>query len=811
MKKLALFLALCMLVSSIGLTAYASDIEEEIIDEVPVAEEIISGDEGVDGEEIGGEPEADEPAAGDEETGDETVGEEVGGENTGDEDAIEEEPVEEIIGESEDETPNEEDDGAPAGDIADEDYADGEDAAEEDADEEATSAARKLAAGTVLYADKELSEEIGTLCEDALVILAETEEDAAGILYADADNAVKAAWVKAEDLLDAEGADLAKDELKAVAFVEITEEPAEEETVEAELPEEEEPAEEGLENPDEALNERLVDDFVVVDGVIVEYNGIADSFTLPTVDKNGNPITRLSEAAFAKNTKIRNITIPIGIDLDDGCFRGCTALLSCSNQNNSTTIPAECFEGCTSLASVSWSLNLQDIGHDAFNGCTSLTGVPYSTNLLQIGDNAFSGCTTLTYVDFPDSLQWIGQGAFFGCTNLQEIILRDNVQIIGNHAFENCSAAVYLRLPINAAFTKVNNYCFAGCSALVDIAIPANVTEIGREAFYGCSGCHVFRLPGELVNVGNNAFDGRSGSSWIRWDNCQAPAAVYIGTNALGTGGYMLAPINSAAHNYCKTHTGVKFCSTLIRDFVERCYNFILNRASEEAGLLGWCAAICSGQNGGSALVKNFIDSTEFRNRNLNHVQTVTVLYQTMLNRAPDDAMDAWVAAMDVGMTTDRIIWGFTGAVEFVNLCATYMMNPGSIDLANYRDKNPGVTSFVARCYITCLGRQFDVGGLESWCRNVLTGKVTLENLARGFFFSKEFIDLKVSDLDYVNRLYVTLLGHEGDPAGIAAWVAALNVKNGREKVFNGFIKSEEFDLLLAAYGLKRNNDTKKK
>ena len=577
-----------------------------------------------------------------------------------------------------------------------------------------------------------------------------------------------------------------------------------------EAPTAEEPAAE--EPAEEALNQGAPEDYVVVGGRIVEYNGSATSITLPTVDKNGNPITFLSEAAFSKNTSILNVTVPAGIDLDKGCFRGCTNLLSFSNHNNSNTIPAESFEGCVRLQSCSWSQNLTTIEHDAFNGCTSLTGVPYSLNMTDIGDNAFMNCTSLAYVDFPGGLNTIGQGSFYGCTALREIVLPDTVTMIGNRAFEGCSAATKLHIPVNAAFTLVNNYTFSGCSSIVDIAIPANVVEVGREAFYGCSGTSTFRLPAALIVVGNNAFDGRSEKSWMRWDDCQGTANVYIGTDGLGNAGYVLAPINSAAHAYCRSHSGVIFCSTLVRDFVERCYTQILNRRSDEPGLLSWCATICSG-NGGASLVKSFIDSAEFRNRRPSNSQIVEVLYRAMLNRQADGSASGWVAAMDIGMSSDRIIWGFTDSDEFKNLCAAYMMKPGAITLTNYRDKNYGVTAYVARCYKACLGRDYDVTGLETWCKLILTGSSTPEATAFSFFFSPEMSGKGLDNTEFVTRLYRTLFGREPDAAGLNAWLAQLAAGKTRQIVFNGFIGSVEYDALLNSFGLARTpkNNKKKK
>ena len=328
--------------------------------------------------------------------------------------------------------------------------------------------------------------------------------------------------------------------------------------------------------------------------------------------------------------------------------------------NSIETISAECFEGCTALQSVSWPENLKTIEHDAFSGCTSLTGVPTGTKLQTLGDNAFKNCTSLTYADFPTTLTKIGQGAFAGCTKLQEIVLPDSITEMGNRAFEGCSSAK--KLTLSKGLKIINNYCFSGCSSIADITVPDNITEIGREAFYNCSGANVIRLPKTLVQIGNDAFTGRNANSVIRWDECQAPADVYLGTNALGTGGYILAPIGSAAAAYCKTH-GATLITTLVRDFVERCYKKILDRTADEGGLLDWCKKIASGKETGASIVKNFVDSNEFVKKNYSNEQKLEILYETMMGRPSDtNGKKFWLDYMNIGFTTDFVINGFASS-----------------------------------------------------------------------------------------------------------------------------------------------------
>ena len=565
--------------------------------------------------------------------------------------------------------------------------------------------------------------------------------------------------------------------------------PAEEAAAPADEPEEEE--------KDSETHGGDADNFVVnASGVILSYDGPLESVTIPAVIK-GITVTRLSEAVFANKAGLKNITISAPIELDAGAFRNCTGLLSCSMSNIVGYIPAECFENCTSLASVAWPTGINEIGQGAFRNCTALTGVPQQDSIYEIGDNAFYGCTGLVNVDFSANLMLIGQGAFYGCTKLTEVVLPDSVIEVGNHAFENCFAVGKLRL--SNGLTVINNFAFKGCSSIPEINIPENVAEIGREAFYGCSGASIIRIPdgvrnisfnptnvsaaayttpSKCVQIGNDAFAGRNANSWLRWDTCTAGA--YIGTNGLGSQGFVMAPIDSPAHKYCKNNPTVHFCSTGVRDFVERNYQLILGRVSDEAGLLSWCRAVSVGEAGAGLLVQQFMNSQEFQNTKPSNSTIVEILYQVMLGRASDAAgKKAWLEWMDMGLTKDAIINGFNESQEFIGICNFFGIVRGTVPLPYYRDRSPGATAFVARCYTEALNRPQDTDGLEAWT-----------------------INRNRNNQQYVHDLYRVYFGRDEDAAGMNAWLTALAQGYSRLVVLSNFAGSAEFEALAKSYGL---------
>ncbi|MCP4116872.1 MAG: DUF4214 domain-containing protein [Desulfobacteraceae bacterium] len=112
------------------------------------------------------------------------------------------------------------------------------------------------------------------------------------------------------------------------------------------------------------------------------------------------------------------------------------------------------------------------------------------------------------------------------------------------------------------------------------------------------------------------------------------------------------------------------------------------------------------------------------------------------------------------------------------------------------------IRDFVGRFYKTVLGRTADAAGLNDWVDRLNTGVNAGADVARGFIFSQECVNLNLSDPDYLNVLYTAFFNRRPDSGGYALWEE--NLKNGmdREEVLEGFIYSEEFFNLSRSYSI---------
>ena len=244
-----------------------------------------------------------------------------------------------------------------------------------------------------------------------------------------------------------------------------------------------------------------------------------------------------------------------------------------------------------------------------------------------------------------------------------------------------------------------------------------------------------------------------------------------------------------------------------LRAFVERLYNLCLNRAPDESGLSYWVKKLYKQEVTASECVRGFFMSAEMAARHLTDQQFVEICYKVMLGRNADSGgLKYWVERLENGVSWMFILKGFTDSTEFSYICRDYGVSKGRLLVSEPRDVNYGITSFVARCYTKCLGRKFDVSGLNNWCKKILEAASQKQEAIRvasdGFFHSAEFINRKTSNELYVTILYATFLDRKPDTNGFNVWVSKLKAGMSRDTVLRGFANSAEFAKLMASYGI---------
>ncbi len=149
-------------------------------------------------------------------------------------------------------------------------------------------------------------------------------------------------------------------------------------------------------------------DFVIEDGVLVEYTGAGGTVVVP------DGVTEIGAEAFYgflnEFSPRFEVVLPDSVKvIGERAFME-SYLSSINLPEGLTTIEDEAFSECTQLTSIDLPDSLKTIGYAAFDYCTKLSSVTLPSGLKEIGQNAFSFCP-ISQVDVPAGVT-LGRGAF---------------------------------------------------------------------------------------------------------------------------------------------------------------------------------------------------------------------------------------------------------------------------------------------------------------------------------------------------------------------------------------------------------------
>ena len=218
--------------------------------------------------------------------------------------------------------------------------------------------------------------------------------------------------------------------------------------------------------------------------------------------------------------------------------------------------------------------------------------------------------------------------------------------------------------------------------------------------------------------------------------------------------------------------------SVRLQDFVGGFYASVLGREADAPELTGWVSFLLANPTpaAASALVHGFLDGPEYLARPVTLGRHVTLLYDLLLDRAPDGAgLADWVARLQGQF--DTALPGFVASAEFQRL------------VPDVHDR-PRVGAVVTRLYQQVLGRDPSASEVSPWT-DYIGASGDLVGVARGFLGSTEYNATPRTLAEHVAVLYRSFLGREPTPAEVPPWVDYFEAF--RIGVEDAFIGSSEF------------------
>lgn len=237
-------------------------------------------------------------------------------------------------------------------------------------------------------------------------------------------------------------------------------------------------------------------------------------------------------------------------------------------------------------------------------------------------------------------------------------------------------------------------------------------------------------------------------------------------------------------------------------DFVVYLYRSVLGREPKYSEVDSWASVI--GEEGkAEKFARSLFFSAEAASRYPDDETFVTALYRYLLRREPDSKeISYWMTYLNGGCSREFAFSGVVSSDEFVSTWEDTGLNMEGYVPKEARNRYPDYTRFIVRLYEVCFGRTYDVAGLNGWVEKLANGSGGAK-IAKGFVHSQEFIGLDMDDTQYLEQLYLALFDRKPDKKGIAAWLEVMDKGITREKVFQGFTKSPEFEAVCKSFGIE--------
>lgn len=269
-------------------------------------------------------------------------------------------------------------------------------------------------------------------------------------------------------------------------------------------------------------HEADIDGFIIVGGVLYDYEGISPKVEIP------KGVKRIEAHAFWSNDVVEALYIPSSVkEIGAGAFWGCSNLKFVQAEEGLEGIASTAFWSCSGLENVNLPSSLTNFGDAVFWACGEVTvhapkgsaAEKYAEQMeLKCDDvyaeyemidrkNAILG-SQYAYGDFteftiPDNITSIESSAFEYCEKLESIFIPANVQYIAPDAFNYCYG---LQTATIDGCREIRSGAFEYCEALHTVYINEGTETIGYNAFGYCRKLKDVYLPASLKSIDKDAF-----------------------------------------------------------------------------------------------------------------------------------------------------------------------------------------------------------------------------------------------------------------------------------------------------------------
>ena len=425
---------------------------------------------------------------------------------------------------------------------------------------------------------------------------------------------------------------------------------------------------------------------------------------------------------------------------------------------------------------------------------SSLKGIEYLTGLTSIS----AGSNELTSVDFSKNTKL--KTISLGSNKIKSINLTKNTALegvyLGNNQLTALDISKNTKLQeLRASDNKIAKITFGKNTALKSINLDNNLlTSINLSSLTNLEKFDASSNKITSVTVNNKylkQLDLFKNSTLTKVDVTKCPAL-----EILELGGTKVSSINVKSNKYLRglglSGTKVSSVDVTANKNLEVLY---VDQTSIKS------LNVTKNPYLGSLKVNNTaISSLDLsKNKELYDLD----LYKTQIKKINIANCSDLVALYKKGVTSSTSSYKYYYQKINSKYCTMYVPANCQIVISNpTKTPSKSCISFVERMYTTCLKRKAETAGRDYWANKLCTHEMSGEWVAACFFMSDELKSKKLSNDEFVNRLYATFMDREPDSDGKGYWVKFLNDGNDRLAAVMGFSRSPEFIAKCEASGI---------